>query len=149
MFEWSWPPSASPILLNHCLQVPMIKGLYTHSIMASKFFSLFTPSWALSASRNSPYHSFQVHVSVPSISASQWITKLSLLQPQSESVIPRYPGLQVHFKTRSITESKCISNSIWSAPPSASLSSLNGHLQVLLRLPSRTRVQRDCLYVYN
>jgi hypothetical protein len=73
-------------------------------------------------------YSLQVHLQTPSITASKWISKHSLLRhPSSHD-----HDLQVHLQTRSIMASKCISRLARSRPPSAS--------------PSRTIIAFKCIF---
>jgi len=93
----SRPPTASPNLHNHSLQV----HLQTQSVTASKF----ARTWPPSASTNSLDFGLQVST----IMASKCISKLT--QSQLPSVFPNSLnyGLQVHLQPHSITISEWIS----------------------------------------
>jgi len=142
----SWPPSASPNLIDHGLQV--------HTIMATNCISTHAQSQPRSASPNLINHglqvhllsslnlSLQVHLQTRSIATSKCISKLDRPRPASwQDDGLRLPSacrnshghpLRVHLPTRSITASNCISSvhsitaSKWisklaqSPPPSAS-----------------------------
>jgi hypothetical protein len=130
---------------DHGLQV----HLQTRSITASKCISEFNLISASKCISELLDLGLQMHQETPSITASKCISEL------------HHHGLQLHLQTRSIMASKCISefNSITASkcisklapfrPPSASLSSLNQRLQVLLRLRSSTICRQiGHMYIY-
>jgi len=157
----SWPPSASPILFDHGIQVYLqtrsitafkcisklarLRPTCSHehalqvhlqscSITASKCNSNLARSRPPSISPNSLDYGLQVCTSV----ASKCISNLAGSLPPSESPISLDHGLQVPLQTPSITASKCISEFTRSQPLSASLSSLNPGLQLHLQTRSIT-----------
>jgi len=126
-------PNVSPIPLDH--------GLY---------LQLWgTQSRPPNASPNALDHGLQVHLWVnrsrpPNTSPNPLNHSLKVhvcVQPNL--------GPQVHLQTHSIAAAKYISSFTPSLPPSASLSSLNQHLEVLLRLCSSTVCnQIGHMYIY-
>jgi len=94
--------------------------------MASNCISTLAQLRPPSVSLSSLDHDLQVHLQTGPITASKCISELLNL------------GLQMHLQTRSIAATKYISQFTRLRPPSASLSSLNQRLQVLLRLRSST-----------
>jgi len=97
----SRPPSASPISLDHGLQV----HLQTHSITASKCISKL----ARLRPASSHEHGLQVHPQTRLITISECISKLSWSLPPNVSPYMLDYRLQVHLQTRSITASEYIS----------------------------------------
>jgi len=117
----SRPPSASPISLNHGLQV----HLQTRSITASKCISKL----ARLLPASSHEHRLQVHLQARSITILECISKFTRsLHP---SVSPNMLGyrLQVHLQTHSITASEYISEFTWSSFPGAPQIALKHRLQ--------------------
>jgi len=107
----SWPPSSSPNLLNHHLQV----YVYTRSNMDSNFGRSLSSQ---SISPNSSDNGLQVHFHTHSLAVS----KFALLWPSS-----------AYLQTRSTTASRCFTKLTQSGPQSASLSSLDHGLHVYLQ----------------
>jgi len=143
------PPSSPPILLDHGLQVQ----LHPRMIPASEFILKFSRSRRPSLSLNWLDSRLQVQLQTGSIPASECISGFSWSWPPGVPPKLLAYGLQVHIQTRSITAPECIAKFNWSrppsshddglqcisklarsCPPSASLSSLNHHLQVHLEM---------------
>jgi len=101
-FAQSWPPSASPITLNHCHKV----YLQTCSIKASKFAT----SWPPGSSPHSHDSGLQVHHQPCSVLAFNCTSKLTWLWPPSSLEY----GLQVHNWSHSIMTLECITQFTWS-----------------------------------
>ena len=142
----SQPPSASPMSLDHSLQVFLQSRTITTSKCISQLTRLRQP--------HSHGHGLQVHLQTSLISASECISKPAGSQPPSVSpfsldygpqvcmiIASRYISklaqshsaslssldyeLQVYHQIRSIPVSKCKSKLAQSWPQSASLSSLD------------------------
>jgi len=92
-----WSPSASPILLNPCLQVP----IWTCSITPSKWISEFTGSQSPSPSPHSLDPGLQVHLQICSIMASKYMIK------QRRQV----------YRDTVVTEVDIVTGSVYSADP--------------------------------
>jgi len=99
---WSRPPSASPNLLDHSLQV----YLQTRSITASKCICKLAQSQPPSVSPNTLDYGLQVRT----ITASKCISEFTQSWPPSASLSSLDLGLQVHISTRAIMASKYIIN---------------------------------------
>jgi len=97
----SRPPSASPIALDHGLQVP----LHTRLITASKCISILAGLRPASLRE----HGLQVHLQTRSITISECISKFTRSLPPSVSPNMLDHRLQVHLQTHSITASEYIS----------------------------------------
>jgi len=113
---WSWPPSASPNSLDHCLQFYHQTG----SIISS----MFARSWPWSTSPNSIDYGLPVRMIV----ACKCISKLARLQSPSS----HERGLQMHLQTQSIRNPEWISKFTRSGPRSVSLNTLDRCLIVYL-----------------
>jgi hypothetical protein len=94
----SMPPSVSPNLLDHGLQV----YLQMRSITACKFI----PSQPPNVSPNLLDYGLQLNIQTRSITASKCISRPARFRPASS----HNHGLQVYLQTRSITASTCASH---------------------------------------
>jgi len=124
--------------------------LETRSIMAFKCISELDDCGLQMNLWNSLDHGLQVHLQTCSITSSKHISvfnlisacrcifKVAQLRPPSASPNLHYYGLPVHLQAYSIKASKYISMFKTSPPLSASLSSLDRHLQAHLQLLSST-----------
>ena len=117
----SWPPSASPISLDHGLQV----HLQTRSITASKCIS--------NLARLRPAilhkHGLQVHLQTRSMTISECISKFTRSLPPSVSPNMLHYRHQVDLQTRLITASEYISEFPRSSSSGAPQIALKHHLQ--------------------
>jgi hypothetical protein len=100
-FTRLWPPSASPNLIDHCLQV----HLWVHAISDSKCVSEFTQCWFPIASQHSLDHGLRMYRWIHSILVSHCISKPAWSQPQSIALTPLKLRLQLHLQISSITAS--------------------------------------------
>jgi len=122
----SWPSSASPILLDHSLQVNL---RVTRSRPPNASPNLLD--------RGLQVHlwvqldlGLQVHLQTRSITASKCISEFTWSRPPSASPNSLDHGLQVHLQTRMTTASKCISKLTQLRPPNSLDHGLQVHLQI-------------------
>jgi hypothetical protein len=141
----SWPPNASPNLLELSIHVHLWVHPDTICQSICKLAQLWPGSASLSYSISVCKLISKLAWSQPpsaslsySISASQCISKLARSQPSNVSPNLLDHGLQVHPQPCSITATKCISKVARSLLPSPSLSSRDHNLPVLLRTRSIT-----------
>ena len=140
-----WPPSASPIWFDNCLQ----GHLQTCLITASKFISKFN---LILASKCSPKlaWSWRPGTSLSySIFASKCISKSAWSRPQSAYQSYTISAAEYISQLARWPPPSASLSSTRSGPPGASLSSLNQSLQVLLRLRFSTICRQiGCMYKY-
>jgi len=123
--DWSWPPSASPNLPDHGLQV----YLQSCFITASKWISQFTQSRPRSASPRVLNDSLQLHLQTCSSTALKLMTEFTWSRSQTECPKTLDPSHQV--RTSIALQVSSTLARLW--PRSASLSSLTFGLQMHLQ----------------
>ena len=123
--DWSWPPSASPNLPDHGLQV----YLQSCFITASKCISQFTQSRPRSASPRVLNDSLQLHLQTCSSTALKLMTEFTWSRSQTECPKTLDPSHQV--RTSIALQVSSTLARLW--PRSASLSSLTFGLQMHLQ----------------
>jgi len=120
--QQSWPPSASPDLIYHNLNVhPRVCR-----ITVWEFIAQFTPVQLRSASPTLFEHCLLVYLQTQAIMAY----KFRWSWPPTAFPIPLDHRLWVHHRVHSILESKCISKHAQLQPGSVTPNSLNCNLHV-------------------